>query len=161
MRAAADLRIVHLLERPEHRPRVAEWIYREFWADKPGYDAAGFEARLREASDPGRMPISLLALHGDEPAGTVNLVACDSERRPHLTPWLAALIVMPEHRRGGIGSSLVRALLAEAERLAFREVFLGTDIPAFYEALGAVTHERFDDGISILRFDLGLPGVRS
>jgi len=148
------LEIVHLFERPEHLPFVAGWIYREFWADKPGYSVATFVGLLGDATDPDRIPLSLLALWEGEPAGTVNLIACDSTRRPDLTPWLAALVVRPEYRGRGIGSALVRRCCDEARRLGHRELYLGTDIPGFYEPLGARVFESFPDNLRILRVEL-------
>jgi predicted N-acetyltransferase YhbS len=152
--AAAGTAIEHLCAHPQHISLVAGWIYEEFWAGRPGYDVGVFERRLREARDPGRIPLSLLALVDGQPVGTVNLVECDSERRPDLRPWLAALVVARGQRGSGIGGALVRALVGEARRLGLTELFLGTDIPAFYERLGGRVVERFDDGTCIMRIAL-------
>jgi predicted N-acetyltransferase YhbS len=147
------LRIDHLFRHPEHTRLVADWIYNEFWQGKPGYSVDTFEGLLRQADDPDRIPLSLLALEDGRPAGTVNLIHTDSDSRPHLHPWLAALIVVPELRHRGIGAALVRALVAEAGRLGIPRLYLGTDIPDFYTALGAALHERLTDTLCIMRFD--------
>jgi len=151
------LEIVHLFEGPEHLERVAGWIYREFWADKPGYSVATFVGLLGDATDPDRIPLSLLALWDGAPAGTVNLIACDSQRRPDLTPWLAALVVPPEFRRRGVGAALVRRCCEEARRLGHGELFLGTDIPGFYEPLGARDFQLFENNMRIMRVGLAEP----
>ncbi len=150
--SVSSLRIEHLFAHPEHVRLVAGWIYDEFWRDKPGTSVETFEGLLRQASDPDRIPLSLLALAEGAPAGTVNLVHSDSQRRPDLHPWLAALVVVPAYRGRGIGGALCRALVAEARRLGVTDLYLGTDIPTFYTALGAELHERFDDGLCIMRF---------
>ncbi len=157
-----SLRIDHLFEHPEHLPEVARWIYEEFWRDRAGYSVATFERLLREASDPDRVPLSLLALADGRPAGTVNLVHTDSETRPDLHPWLAALVVVPERRGLGIGSALVRALLGHAARLGFRELFLGTDIPAYYARFGAERVQTVRGELCIMRVALatGRGGAR-
>ena len=147
-----SLHINHLFNTPEHLSTVAGWIYHEFWQDKPGYSPAIFEALLRDADDPGRIPLSLLALIDDRPAGTVNLIHNDDPTRPHLHPWLAALVVVPQYRGQGVGSALVRALLQEARRLDVSELYLGTDIPGFYERCGAVIHEHPGEDHWIMRF---------
>jgi predicted N-acetyltransferase YhbS len=147
--------IAHLHEHPWAIPTVAGWIYREFWADQPGYSEALFEGLLRQADSPDRIPLSLLALVDGQPVGTVNLIACDSQRRPDLTPWLAALVVLPEHRGRGVGSALVRALAAHAGRLGFREVYLGTDIRAFYLRLGAEGFQEIEGWLCIMRLASG------
>ena len=146
--------IDHLFNHPGRIRTVATWIYDAFWQDKPGHSVEGFEVLLRQATDPDRIPLSLLALADGTPAGTVNLIHSDSESRPHLHPWLAALFVHPSFRRRGIGSGLTRALLSEAGRLDIPELFLGTDIPEFYAALGAELHERVDETACIMRFRL-------
>ena len=147
-------KIDYLFNHPERIRTVATWIYEEFWRDKPGYSVETFELLLRQACDPDRIPLSLLALTDGKPAGTVNLIHSDSESRPHLHPWFAALFVHPDFRHQGIGSGLSRALLSEARRLGIPELFLGTDIPAFYAALGAELHEQVSETACIMRFRL-------
>jgi GNAT superfamily N-acetyltransferase len=121
---------------------VARWIYGEFWADKDHHSPESLEALLQQASRPDVVPLSLLALAGDTPVGTANLVENDDEARPHLRPWLAALFVQPGFRKRGIGSLLVRNLRDRACRLGLTGMYLGTDQPAFYERLGAIVVER-------------------
>jgi len=149
-----DLRIEHLHDHPEHFPTVAAWIHREFWIGREGHSPQRMEARLRTASDPDRIPLSLLALADGEPAGTVNLVENDDEEREHLTPWLAALLVVPEQRGKGVGSRLVLELVDHARRLGVRRMYLGTDIPAFYERLGATVHEQVTDAFCVMAIEV-------
>ncbi len=149
-----NAQIDHLVYHPEHIRLVAGWIYREFWEGKAGYSVGTFETLLRQAGDPDHVPLSLLALAEGRPAGTVNLIHNDDPERPHLHPWLAALVVVPEFRHHGIGAALVRALAREARRLGFFELFLGTDIPAFYTRLGAQLHEQVTDVFCIMRLPL-------
>ncbi len=100
------------------------------------------------------MLASLLALEGDRPLGCVHLIDNDDPGQPELYPWLAAMVVVPERRGQGIGSMLVRALLAEARARGFASLWLGTDGPGFYERLGARRHREWDQGFFTLRFDL-------
>ncbi len=141
------LTIAHLFEHPERRDLVASWIYEAFWRDRPdsGFTPETLAGYLAEASNPDAIPLSRLALVDGVPAGTVNLVEDDDSRRPHLRPWLAALVVAPEFRRQGVGAALVRALKADAAKLGLTELYLGTPIPGFYEPLGAVVYERDGD----------------
>jgi predicted N-acetyltransferase YhbS len=154
-----NIRIDHLFNHPEHIGLVAGWIYNEFWVGKPGYRVEYFEARLREANDPDRIPLSLLAVSDGRPVGTINLIHNDNPKRPDLHPWLAALIVVPEERRRGIGTMLVRALVREAERLGYSDLFLGTDIPAFYERLEAEHYDWATETLQIMRIALRVPHV--
>ena len=142
--------IDHLCHHPEHLPRVAAWIHGAFWT-RSGQGVEAVVGLLREADDPDRIPLSLLARIGTATAGTVNLIACDSKARPDLTPWLAALYVEPEHRGKGIGAALVRRLVTEAARLGCAEMFLETDIPAFYARLEATRYQPLAEGGWIMR----------
>lgn len=148
-----SITIDHLCRTPAHLHQVASWIHGAFWT-RSGKGVETVIGLLREARDPHRIPLSLLAFVEREPAGTVNLVASDSRTRPDLSPWLAALYVDPSRRGRGIGARLVRRLVAEASRLGCTEVFLETDIPEFYERLGARRFQPLADGGWILRVDV-------
>ena len=145
---------VHLFERPQHLRQVAHWIYEAFWFDLEGYSPAFFEGKLSEANSPNFLPLSLLALDGDSPAGTVNLIVNDDPTRPHLSPWLAALYVLPEFRRRGHAVALCRRLFEEAGRLGCHEVYIETHIPDFYRRFGAQVHEEAADDMWVMRVPL-------
>ena len=141
----------HLFRPAQHRPFVARLIYEEFWRDRAGYSAEHFERRLAEAGAAGRIPLSFLALEDGRPVGTINLVDNDDEARTHLRPWLAALAVVADRRRSGVGRALVGRLLDEAAALGFREVYLGTDAPAYYARFGATPLERATGALVVMR----------
>jgi len=145
-----EIRIAHLYEHPAYFGVVAKWIHEEWWTGKPGHSVQTMETRLRQASNPDRIPISLVALANDGPVGTVNLVENDDENRRHLFPWLAALLVLPQYRGQGIGSTLVRSLLTEAARLKVKRMYLGADAPEFYLRFGAEIHEQVTDEFCIM-----------
>ena len=147
--------ISHLFEHPHHLPAVAQMIYREFWVDvTDGMSVADLAAHLQTATDPTRIPLSLVALAGECLVGTINLIENDDSKRAHLRPWLAALVVAEDVRGQGVGSRLVNALLDEARRMGISVVYFGTDGPGFYERLGALRHERVTDAFFIMRFEL-------
>ena len=145
--------IDHLYDHAEQLPRVAEWIHTAFWT-RSGKGVDFVADLLRQATDRDRIPLGLLAHVAGEPAGTVQLIVCDSRARPDLTPWLAALYVVPEHREKGVASALVRRLIAEAARLGCSEMFLETDIPDFYARLGATIYEPLAEGGWIMRLGI-------
>jgi predicted N-acetyltransferase YhbS len=148
--------IDHLFNQSHHQRQIAEWIYAEFWADKPGYSPAFFEGLLSQANNPNQIPLSLVALGNTQPVGTINLIANDDPARPHLTPWLAALVVAPPYRGQGIGTRLVQTLTHHAHRLGHTHLFLGTDQPTFYTRLGAVPYEQASATLQILRLPTAL-----
>lgn len=51
-----DVVLVHLFRHSEHVLRVADWIYNEFWRDRPGFNVDTFVGLLPLAVDPGHIP---------------------------------------------------------------------------------------------------------
>lgn len=143
--------IDHLFNHPTAIPTVTAWIYKEFWADQPGYSPAYFAVLLRQANQPDRIPVSLVALVDQSPVGTINLIDNDDPKRPHLHPWLAALVVAPPYRRQGVGTALVTALATQAQRMGYAHLFLGTDQPDFYTRFGAQHFEQASPTLCIMR----------
>jgi predicted N-acetyltransferase YhbS len=149
------LRIAHLHAVPRHLTAAAELIHAEFWTDVPGASPEGMARRLALASSPEAIPLSLVALLDDELVGVVNLVDNDDDDHPDWHPWLAGMVVAGAWRGRGVGSALVRALLADARRLGIDRVYFGTDGPGFYTRLGAVEHAAPRPGFWFMRFELG------
>jgi len=120
---------------------VAALVWREFWADvQDGMTEAELAEAFAGRAAPGRVLASLVALEGDTPLGCVHLIDNDDPSLTELYPWMAAMVVVPERRGQGIGSTLVRALMREARARGFEQLWFGTDGPGFYERLGAVKH---------------------
>ena len=150
-----SMEITHLFQHAEHTHAVAQMIYNEFWIDVvDGLTLDFLDTHLQNTHDPSRIPLSLIARVNGQLVGTVNLIENDDRNRTHLRPWLAAMVVAKEFRGQGIGTQLVRALLAEAQRLGFSTMYFGTDGPDFYERIGAVKHEHVRGEFFIMRFEL-------
>jgi predicted N-acetyltransferase YhbS len=147
--------ITHLFHHPQLIDRVAKMIYDEFWVDVvDGMTVDDLVAHLKTATGPQQIPLSLIALVDGQLAGTVNLIENDDQKRAHLRPWLAAMVVRADLRGQGIGTELVKALLADACLMKIPTVYFGTDGPGFYERLGAVKHEHARDDFAIMKFEL-------
>lgn len=147
--------ITHLFHHPQLINPVANMIYNEFWVDVvDGMTVDDLVAHLRTASVERQMPLSLIALVDGQLAGTVNLIENDDDKRAHLRPWLAAMVVRADLRGQGIGTALVKALLADVRLMNIPTVYFGTDGPGFYERMGAVQHEPVRDDFAIMKFEL-------
>lgn len=84
-------------------PRLAA-VHFELWGPLTGRNSlAGYKEILRSATSGSGLPITLVALEGDEALGSVNLAESDLPVREQLTPWLGQLYVFPEARNRGIG----------------------------------------------------------
>jgi GNAT superfamily N-acetyltransferase len=80
----------------------------------------------RERTNKDCLPLTLVALHNEELAGTVSLKFHDLDTRPQLNPWLGALLVLPDWRNRGVASILVHHAVDTARRLNLPELFLWT-----------------------------------
>ena len=142
-----DINIEYLAEHPHLVRQLAqlswnEWqpIYRE--RKQTLEDAV---KNYGERTNVDRLPLTLVALHGAELVGTVSLKYHDLDLRPGLDPWLGALLVLPEWRRRGIATMLMRRVLDIASRLKLPELFLWTSsAEGLYLKLGWEIVERME-----------------
>ncbi len=109
------------------------------------------EAELDEYDLPGSKAVHFLALADGQPAGTVRMIAYDTQ-----TAKLQRLAVLEEYRVHHVGSVLTRTLEQEAKREGYQAVLLDGQVQArgFYEKQGytAVSEE--------IIYDCGIPHVR-
>jgi predicted N-acetyltransferase YhbS len=109
--------------------------------------------RLQMASRADAVPLCRVALWQGQVVGVVNLVDSDDDDHPEWAPWLAGMVVAEAWRGQGIGSALVRTLLADAWAMGVASVYFGTDGPGFYTRLGAVHQLQPRPGFWFMRFD--------
>jgi GNAT superfamily N-acetyltransferase len=107
---------------------------------------ASFEQELTSlelfASDQSH-GVALVAKADGEPIGTCLLVESEIEPNHDVSPWLAGLFVVPEHRRKGAGALLVRAIEDQARERGFSRLYVyTTDAVAFYARLGWLILDR-------------------
>lgn len=104
-----------------------------------------YEARLVEAlrRSPVFIPeLSLIAVEDEQVVGHIlfSRVTVRSYTSTHEALALAPMAVLPAHRRGGIGSSLVRRGLADARTLGHRVVIV-VGHPDYYPRFGFIPGE--------------------
>jgi GNAT superfamily N-acetyltransferase len=151
------MNIVRLKERTEYMTTLAEWHYKE-WAYL--HDVDSVERRVGEFNEEFQangIPVTFVALSGNILLGSSSLILHDMDTRIDLTPWLASVIVAPEHRRKGVGTALVKHAMNEAGRLGVKTLYLYTpDRISFYERLGWIPLERVPyhgTEVDIMRFE--------
>ena len=120
------VQIEYLDQHTDAIPELARWHHAEWAAITPHLSvadrAAGFRARARR----GVIPTAFVAVLGADVVGLACLVECDIESHQHLTPWLASVLVAPEHRGRGIGSALCERTTEEARILGIKKLYLFT-----------------------------------
>ena len=138
------LRIEQLAKRTELLPLVAAWIYDEWWQYIEGSSLSNLTELLHAHLIPNHIPLTVVASLDTLPVGTATLAAHDigTEQWSHLSPWLAAVYVVPEYRRRGIGASLVNAIVSAAAAETDILYLLTTEREEFYARLGWKVFDR-------------------
>lgn len=117
------IQVDFLKDHPQHVETVARWIF-SAWGDGTPEGRERAVVRVRERLRDDAVPLTLIALDGDTPVGTVSLFEHDLDGWDQLTPWLAALYVPDEHRSSGVGTALAARLEMVARTLGYDEIFL-------------------------------------
>lgn len=113
-------------------PELAAAFIKEW----PGYYGPGGRgdalSDLRSRNHKNRLPVALVALYAGHLRGTLTLQAA-TDSHAHLSPWMTALLVLPEYRRQGIGTRLIRAGEHLAGALGHENLYVrtGTAVPLF------------------------------
>ncbi len=135
--AACAVVVEHLAQHRDAVPLLAGWAQQQWGHLAPEITLEQRTAFFARRVTPGQIPEMLVAVANGRVVGMASIVTNDLSSRPDLTPWMAAVYVMPEQRGRGIGSLLVQAILAEARWLELPRLYLITpDKMAFYARLG-------------------------
>ncbi|MDX1450122.1 MAG: GNAT family N-acetyltransferase [Acidimicrobiia bacterium] len=73
---------------------------------------------------PGGLPVTLVAVIGDETVCTVSLRDASTDHPDIPPPWVGGLYVVPEHRHRGIAMRLVTAAVERAGSLGYEWVHI-------------------------------------
>ena len=131
------MKLAYLADHPQHVVTVAKWIMDEWGHESPGTTLESLKERFRSHLNRNAVPLTLLAMDEDRPLGTASLVVYDMKDHQELSPWLAAVYVLPEHRGKGIGSKLVKSIELLSANLEVEKLYLFTpDREAFYAHMG-------------------------
>jgi GNAT superfamily N-acetyltransferase len=153
-----DLRIEYLAQHPTVMPIVADWLFRQWPHFNPGATYDDVLNRIQEKQPEDQiLPVRLVAFLGSQPIGTASLVSDDMATPEDYSPWLASVYVVPEERKRGIGSALVRAAIQKIGALGVKTLYLYTpDKVTFYEHLGwskIRETEHFGIDVTIMKYD--------
>jgi GNAT superfamily N-acetyltransferase len=149
-----QLQIEQLADRRDLLPMVAAWIYNEWWTEVEGASVGRLSELLQAHLIQDQIPITLVASLERCPVGTATLLAHDVETDewPDLSPWLAAVYVMPEYRRRGVGAALINAVVEHATALGVGILYLLTvEREEFYADLGWQVIHRSEEKVVMSR----------
>lgn len=128
-----EVKIVNLADRMDCLDTVVHWLWQE-WAQDKAIEYMRYSTLHNTQRD--RIPMTFVALVGEEPAGTVSLWMNDLRCRQDLYPWMASLYVREGSRGCGIGTLLQAHAVEEAKRLGYNDLYLFTEHKGYYEKFG-------------------------
>ena len=132
-----NFQIEYLAYHVDAIPALAHWHHAEWTAITPHLSVSDRVARLHARARRSGIPTGFVAVVHGSVVGLSCLVECDLDSHVHLSPWLATVLVAPDHRGHGIGSVLSERATEEAQVLGFARAYLFTfDKQSFYRRLG-------------------------
>lgn len=144
MKTTPTFELATLAAREDLLDTLVAWFEAE-WPDH--FATVDAETYLRSQMNDDELPIALVILADGEVAGTVALKEDSIEARPDLGPWIAGLLVHPDHRGHGVGQLLVASASRVAWAMGHETVYTGTQVPELFTQLGwEVTGEAEQSG---------------
>ena len=149
------LKIYNILEKMEFLKEVATLEYEE-WADKPEEDK---EARIKRKMEKIKIKLKgkdfckLILLDDDKLIGFISIFPQDCGECQKLSPWYATMYVKKEYRGQGYSKILNDAILKEARKRGYKEIYLKTTLNDYYEKFGAIFVKKISEE-KIYKFEL-------
>lgn len=99
------------------RPQVTDWLWQAFGGET--LPRQFFASIVQHSQTAEALPLTFIAVEGEQLLGTIGLWRCDLISRQDLFPWLAALYVAPAARGQGLAGKLQRHVIDYAAARAF------------------------------------------
>ena len=127
------MNILPLYAAKQHAEQVIDWLWHAFG---DGVSRAFFADIITHSQTPDALPLTFVAVEGEQLLGTVGLWRCDLMTRQDLYPWLAALYVDEAARGKGLAGLLQDHVKDYALRAGYSELYLWSACRDFYERYG-------------------------
>jgi predicted N-acetyltransferase YhbS len=127
----------------EHAQTIAKWHHQEWGYLNPGRSFDMRLERMQRFLNQALLPSMWVATddHG-APLATAGIVEFDMDDHKHLSPWLASVYVDPQHRKGGIGRTMVEHVMQTSKNAGHAQLYLFTpDQAPWYSKMGWQLHE--------------------
>lgn len=109
--------ILPLYAAPQYAPQVTDWLWHAFGGETLPREF--FASIVQHSQTAEALPLTFIAVEGEQLLGTIGLWRCDLISRQDLFPWLAALYVAPVARGQGLAGKLQRHVIDYAAARAF------------------------------------------
>lgn len=150
------IQIFNLKEKEEYIKEVAILEYEE-WAEKPEKNKTERierkTNRIKNNLD-NKEFCKLILLKNKELIGFISIFPNDCDECPGLTPWYATMYVKKKYRGKGYSKILNEALLKEAKKRGYKEIFLKTELNNYYEKFGATYIRKLQTGEKLYKIEL-------
>lgn len=133
------MKIYNILDRMDLLNEVATLEYEE-WAENKEYNK---EERIRQKIEKINKKLlekdfcKLVLVDKDELIGFISIFSYDCDECMELTPWYATMYVKNEYRGKGYSRILNDAILKEAKKRNYKQIYLKTTLDNYYEKFGA------------------------
>ncbi len=123
----AGMTILPLYAAPQFAPQVTDWLWQAFGGET--LPRQFFASIVQHSQTAEALPLTFIAVEGEQLLGTIGLWRCDLISRRDLFR-LAALFVAPAARGQGLAGKLQRHVIDYARRAGFRSS-ISTRLPGF------------------------------
>ena len=124
--AKANVEIKYLKDYPQYLSNCAQWSFETWVHYTPSRPLEDFILARQAYLNYNILPLTLIALDPQQkPVGMCSLTSTRG-LLPQLTPWLAALYVVPAARNKGVGQLLEEATCQKASNLGFSQIYCFT-----------------------------------
>ena len=150
------MEILNLKDNCKYLNEVVTLEYDE-WAKEPNRDR---ENRLKLKIKKVRKLLNtgdfckLILVDNNVLIGFISIFPSDSDEFKDLTPWYATMYVKKEFRSKGYSKILNDAVLKEAKKRGYKEIYLKTELINYYEKFGAVYIKNITPTEKLLKFVL-------
>lgn len=150
------MKVYNILDKMEFLEEVVTLEHDE-WADDKESDRLN---RIKHKIEKVRKNLSkdnfckLILVDNNTLVGFISIFPSDCDECEDLTPWYATMYVKKEYRGKGYSKILNDAILEEAKRRNYTEIFLKTDLINYYDKFGAVFIRNLSNGEKLYKFDL-------
>ena len=150
------MEILNLKDNLEFLQEVVTLEHKE-WASNPNDN---IEKRIKEKCNKVRNLLDrndfckLILVDKNKLIGFISIFPYDSDEVPDLTPWYATMYVKSEYRGKGYSRILNDAILKEARKRGFKEIYLKTELNNYYEKFGAIYIKNITEKEKLLKFIL-------
>ncbi len=150
------MKIYNLLDKMEFLNEVAILEYNEWASNKESNKEDRIKKKILKISSQLKMDnfCKLILLDNDHLVGFISIFPSDCDECMDLTPWYATMYVKKEYRKKGYSKVLNDAILKEAKKRNYKEIYLKTTLVNYYEKFGAKFIKKLNNNEKLYKFDL-------